>query len=193
MAETRSGPQIVEAYKNYAPPFDVSKTIQILLQYVSEKYLVGLRTIVLTNQKALSHDQRRRKLWSRGRKLSMDGVRGTYHQASKGAPAWITIFVDTTIASIPPGLLRIPLMRNTIFAEVLYHEIGHHIHKTCKPEFREREDVADDWKRRLGRQFVRSRYWYLTPGAFVYRLVTKPREVFGEIRSKFRSDTQRLA
>jgi hypothetical protein len=178
MPDTRSDPQIVEAYKNYTPPFDAAKVVRILLRYVPEQHLTGLRTIVLTNHAALSHDQRRRKLWSRGRKYSMNEIRGTYHQAWKGAPAWITVFVDATIETIPQGVRWLPILRTHAFGEVLYHEIGHHIHKTSKPEFREREDVADDWKRRLEHRFGRRRYWYLFPVASAVMLARKTRKLF---------------
>ena len=191
VSEPRSVPELVEAYKNYAPPFDVVKTVRLLLRYVPAKYLVGLKTVVLTNQQAMSHDKRRQKLRSRGRKVAMQRVLGTYHQAWKGNHAWIELFVDK-IGDLPE-FKWLPLLRTQAFAKVLYHEIGHHIHKTSEPEYREREDVADDWGRNLSRKFMRSHYWYLAPVALVYRLVTKPRKVFGEIRNKFRSDTQRLA
>ena len=39
--------------------------------------------------------------------------------------------------------------------EVLFHEIGHHIHTTVRREHREREDVADVWKLRLVRNYFR--------------------------------------
>jgi hypothetical protein len=47
-----------------------------------------------------------------------------------------------------------------VLGEVLFHEIGHHIHYTQAPEFREREDVAEDWKKRLSKIYFRKRYWY---------------------------------
>lgn len=184
MPQTTAGPQIVEAYKNYSPPFDASKTVQLLLLYVPTDYLLGLRTIVLTNQGALSHDRRRRKSLSRGRKYSMDKVLGSYHQAWKGELAWIQIFVDRIIANMPKGTVRVSLLRNIAFADVFYHEIGHHIHKTSRPEFREREDVADSWKRRLVGRLARKRYWYLYPFAIGYRLVTNPRKFFRRHNSK---------
>lgn len=173
MSETPSAPQIVEAYKNYAPSFDAPKTIRLLLRHVPEKYLVGLKTIVLTNRESLSHDQRRRRPWSRGRKYSMNRVLGDYHQAWKGESAWIRIFVDQTVAGNPLEIRWLPFLRTHAIAKVLYHEIGHHIHKTSRPEHREREDVADEWQKRLMRIFSRRRYWYLIPIAFVYRLARK--------------------
>ncbi len=48
------------------------------------------------------------------------------------------------IARVETGWwLRIPLIREGKIADVLFHEIGHHIHFTCRPEYREKEDVAD--------------------------------------------------
>jgi hypothetical protein len=175
MPEPAPGPQIVEAYQNYSPHFDAVKTVRLLLRYVPPQYLAGLRTIVLTNHQALSHDRRRQKLKSRGKKIPMNRVRGTYHQAWKGNPAWIRIFVDQTMQNLPAGRW-IPILRTLNMADVLYHEIGHHIHKTSRPEFREREDVADAWKNKLERNLARSRYWFLAPLAFVYRLFTKKKK-----------------
>jgi hypothetical protein len=173
-----SSPQIVEAYRDYSPPFDVTKTIRLLLRHVRPRYLAGLQTVVLTNLQALSHDKRRRKLWSRGHKVASDRVRGTYHQPWKGNPAWIELFVDNIVRYAPStrALVWFPLLRAQTFGEVLYHEIGHHIHKTQQPQFREREDVADDWGTRLGRTFVRRRYWYLMPVAKLYRMFRRRSE-----------------
>jgi len=53
------------------------------------------------------------------------------------------------------------------FGEVLFHEIGHHMHRTRAPEFKEREDVADSWEKRLSRVFFRKRYWYLMPVVYL--------------------------
>lgn len=138
--------------------------VRVLLTYVPAQYLVGLKTIVLTSHGALSHDKRRRKLWSRRRKVPMYHVLGCYHQAWKGNPAWIDLFVDRIVACYAfPLMFRLPLLPYMPVGSVLYHEIGHHIHKTSRPEFQEREDMADKWKDRLTRRFLRRRYWYLMP------------------------------
>ena len=42
-------------------------------------------------------------------------------------------------------------------SQVLLHEIGHHIH-TMRPEFREREDVADAWGARLSKVYISKCY-----------------------------------
>lgn len=47
--------------------------------------------------------------------------------------------------------------------EVLFHEIGHHIHATYKPVHDGKENVAEDWSRRLALLHVKRRFWYLFP------------------------------
>lgn len=46
---------------------------------------------------------------------------------------------------------------------VLFHEVGHHIHNTIRPEHAEREDVADSWAGKLNANFIRKKYWYVSP------------------------------
>jgi len=164
MPQARPAPRIVEAYKDYSPPPQVLRIVRVLLQYVPPEQLAGLKTIVLTNHAALSHDKRRHKLRSRGRQVGMRRVLGSYHQAWKGNPAWIDMFVDLIVDRYThPVMFYLPVLPYMPFAEVLYHEIGHHIHKTSRPEFREREDVADKWRDKLEGRFLRRRYWYLSP------------------------------
>jgi len=43
---------------------------------------------------------------------------------------------------------------------VLYHELGHHVHYFIRPEYKEKEDVADDWRNRFMANFLRKKYWY---------------------------------
>ena len=49
------------------------------------------------------------------------------------------------------------------FSEVLFHELGHHIHRLHRPEYEGRENVADKWSKKLSTRHLRSRYWYLIP------------------------------
>ena len=51
--------------------------------------------------------------------------------------------------------------------EVLYHEIGHHIHAEHRPVYKGKEDVANYWRRKLWSKFARRRYPYLVPVFFV--------------------------
>jgi hypothetical protein len=137
--------RISEAFRDYQPPFDVARVGRKLLAVVPEKYLRELDCVVLTNQDALSRKERLGTLKSRKRKVQKSRVRGLYHPKWQGQPPWIEIRVDKTIRLVPRMLVWIPLLREISIGEVLYHELGHHIHACARPEHREKEDAADDW------------------------------------------------
>ena len=155
--------EVVEAYRDYVPSFDVRRSVLRLLSTVDERHTHGIRAVVLTNIDALSRQVRRRKTKSRGRKIGLDQVAGLYHPAWKGELAWIELFIDQILDGCPRWVLRFPVVRDTMLAQTLFHEIGHHIHKTQAPVHDEQEDVADAWTRRLGRQYFPRVYWYLVP------------------------------
>jgi hypothetical protein len=60
----------------------------------------------------------------------------------------------------------VPFGRTACFANVLFHEIGHHVHATVRPEFREKEDVADDWGKKFMANYFRKHYWYIPKPAW---------------------------
>ena len=50
---------------------------------------------------------------------------------------------------MPPRSLRwIDLLCDVVLGGVIYHKLGHHVH-TIRPEYREKEDVADNWAARF--------------------------------------------
>ncbi len=156
--------EIEERYAEYSPPFDVTKIIEGLVAPVPEKYLRGLRKVLLVDTSSLSRRDRIGRTWSRKRKYDKSRILGRYHY-NNGAP-WIEIRVDRTIEQWKgrsSKWLWIPAVRYFCIGEVFYHELGHHIHRVARPEFREREDVADNWGTKLSVNFVRKRYWYLLP------------------------------
>lgn len=57
------------------------------------------------------------------------------------------------------------MIRDVCFGRVLFHEIGHHIHATMRPEYGDEEDVADIWVKKLAITFMRKKYWFLMPVA----------------------------
>jgi hypothetical protein len=149
---------ILTCYRDYTPPYDVERIVRVLLRYVPEEHLAGLDCIVLTNSTS-TRKLRRGKTWSRSRKVRMVECLGFYHGRR------IELLVDNILESLPASFMRWRIMRESQFGRVLYHEIGHYIHFTKRPEFREVEDVADEWGKRLMQGFVRRRYWYLRPFA----------------------------
>ncbi|MDR3739031.1 MAG: hypothetical protein P4L40_08415 [Terracidiphilus sp.] len=140
----------------------MASTVEKMLASVPPKYLNGLSEVVLTNTAGLPRKLRRSVTKSRGRKVRIVEARGLYHQAWHGKPAWIEIFVDNALGPPPGGWLRWLWLRGLFreggLSEVVFHEIGHHIHATVRPEHREKEDVADVWKLRLVRNYFRQRH-----------------------------------
>lgn len=165
--------RIVEAYKDFVPPSRLPSAVRRMLAVLPAKYLGGLGSVVLTNLAFLNHDRRRKKTRSRGRKVPVRGVRGLYHRRWRGEPAWIEIFVDATFSHVPASMLWIPLVRDFELGEVLFHELGHHVHLTKKRVYRETEDVAEAWRRTFNRSFLRRRYWVLLPLAVVVSLALR--------------------
>ena len=165
---------IREAYKDYTPPVRAQQTVDRLLNGIPQKRLAGLKTVVLTNSSNLSHGERKGKTKARGRKVPMARCGGFYHEKWQGKPAWIQLLLDITLEPWPKWTLRIPFLRDLALSNPLFHELGHHIHKTQSPQHKEREDVAEDWRKKLSRHYFRRHYWYLMPFFFVLRLVLKP-------------------
>lgn len=144
-----------------------------LLESVPSNYLAGLTTIVLTNQSALTRDQRRQKVWGRNRKYPLAEARGAYYEATRSRSASVWLMVDNILKSEPLWVLRAPFVRYNALSTVLYHEIGHHIHALHRPVYEGKENVAEDWSRKLSRRFYRRRYWYLMPVAYPASLLLK--------------------
>lgn len=156
-------PTITTAFSNYEPAFDAVAMVRRIMDSVPEKYLRGLGEVVLTNTGALPRHRRRSVSKSRGRKVRLKQARGMYHPASQKSGAWIEIFVGNTLNCWGSGWLqRTNWFRETELSQVLFHEIGHHIHFTIRPEHREKEDLADVWKVRLQKKYIRQRYGCLS-------------------------------
>jgi len=166
-------PEIIENYRDFEPPPQLRKIINDLVDCVPPNHLVGLKSIILTNQAALTRDQRRQKVWGRRRKYRLAEVRGAYYRATNSRPATVWLYVDNILKGTPAWTLRVPLVRYAEFGEVLYHEVGHHIHAAHKPIHDGPENVADAWSRKLSINFFRKHYWYLVPVRYPLLLLTR--------------------
>jgi hypothetical protein len=144
---------------------------------VPEKYLNGLDCVVLTNVGGLSRRDRVGRVWSRKRKFNKSSMVGRYHQGSRNSLPYIELRVDGIIEATERLALRIPFLRKVAFGHVLFHEIGHHIHYTIRPQHTEKEDVADTWAGKLNLNFMRKKYWYaspvLIPALKIYRIMRR--------------------
>lgn len=151
--------KVVASFSGYTPPFDVAQVVEKMLASVPPKFLVGLSEVVLTNTAGLPRRVRRSVSKSRKRKVRIVEAGGLYHPAWNGKTAWIEIFVDNMLRVWERSWwLRLRFLREGLVGDVLFHEIGHHIHYSVQPEYREEEDVADVWKVRLSRHYTRTAY-----------------------------------
>jgi len=167
-------PSIVESYRDFEPPTNFKQTVETLLRYVPPKYVVGLKTIVLTNQAGLTSKKRKQRMWSRGRKVRVAECLGSYQHASKSSPAAVWLYVDNIVESGINWWNSVPVLRYVVPCQILYHEIGHHIHTVHRPAYEEKENVADDWGGRLTKRFYRKHYWYLWPFLSVFARLSSP-------------------
>ncbi|HKY45006.1 MAG TPA: hypothetical protein VJM50_18085 [Pyrinomonadaceae bacterium] len=145
--------KIVEQYYDYRPPVGVYGSVEVLLRYVPEEHLEGLRTITVTNS-AYMGKALRGKFTQEKRRFRSADCRGMYW----GGEIWLILdkICDAEL------LVIIPPLRTFFLGEVLYHEIGHHIHAMQQPGFKkDKEAFADEWRDRLMGSFLRQRYWYL--------------------------------
>jgi len=81
--------QVEEVYRNFEPSYKVKETIERLLSGVSDRYLIGLHSIVLTNASGLNRKRRREKTISRKKRIFSRRSLGIYHQAWQGEPAYM--------------------------------------------------------------------------------------------------------
>lgn len=160
--------EIVERYKIWEPTTNAREAVESVLQSVPDEYLTGLNRIVLTEAGGFNRAARRKKTRHRGKTKNSREAIGSYHQAWQGQKAYIELFVDNIVAQCPKAMKISPL-RDLVFADVLFHEIGHHIHITGTKVYREREDVADEWMHRLAKTYLR-RKWYLRRLAKIFDL-----------------------
>ena len=136
---------IKEAYRDYQPAINASKAVDQLLTEIPDEYVRGLNCVVLTNLSGQPRRNRLGKTTSRGRRVSASRVLGRYHRKWKGQPPWIELYVDQILRRIPRWALWVPLIRHIFIGHTLYHELGHHVHLFIRPQYREKEDVADEW------------------------------------------------
>ncbi len=136
--------------------------------------------------------RRRRGLTrARRRKVRIAECLGLYHGAWRGQRAWIELFVDNVVGACPAYLLRLPPFRELLVGNVLFHELGHHLHATQRPEHAETEAVAERWQEELLDRHVLRRWWAFLPGSYwaalaaiVYRATLAVRRSRGRLRRR---------
>jgi len=103
----------------------------------------------------------------KGRKFDRRSCRGFYRRKHTGSAASIDIVVDNVVAGYHPFLFAFRVFREHLVADVLFHELGHHLDATIGAAAPSGEAAAEDWSRRLARSYFQRRYWWLRPIAKV--------------------------
>ena len=149
--------EIIENYKDFAPPSTIKSTVDKLLTNTSSHFLSGLNYILLTNSAALSYSKKRNKTWSKGKKVKIVDCLGLYHGNKRSSSKGIELFIDNIIKAYKKQLF-LPIAREVIIGEILFHELGHHIHLTQRPKYQEREITANQWSRLLLKEYLAKKY-----------------------------------
>ncbi len=178
--KSKQSPRVVESFTKFQPNVNYSAVVARLLTTVPDQYLTGLDSIVVCDLAGQTRKHRTGTLPSRGRKVRRDRVAGLYHSAYSGNRAWVQLFADNI--SLPPRYLHwVPLVLDFYIGDVLYHELGHHVH-TLRPEHREKEDVAEAWQRRFLIRHLKHRYWYAYPFFWCFTRVCRVIMAYDKIR-----------
>ena len=124
--------------------------VEELLAAVPPRFLGGLQRVVVGRATQLAAGNQQRSARRDERTV------GVYHHATKWSPAWIEILVDR-IYSDDRRWRRLPIVRELALARVLFHEVGHHVHREIEPRNCPPEKAAEHWKRILMKEVFRKR------------------------------------
>lgn len=167
------GTQLVVYSKQQPAPAPILKSARLLLHALSPDHLSGLGQIVLRRSDELSRRERSKPTKRRKGRGRIKDARGLYYERTPQRLAYAVIFVDRVLSSWPAFFFRIGLLRDHAVARTLYHEIGHHLHRTRNPWKVDAETAAEEWRRVLFRQYGQKRYWYALPALYVIRGVLR--------------------
>lgn len=146
-------------YRGAPPVANLERVVERMLSRLPTGYFAGFGTVSLRDWESLSKRERIKRKKAGPHKELL----GTYFPPTAQDPAYIHLFIDTIFAGLPKTFSRIPPVRDILLGKVLYHELGHHLHRVIRPEHRDAELVAEEWRKRLLGEYFRREYWYLLP------------------------------
>ena len=91
-----------------------------------------------------------------GRKYGPNNRLGFYRPAWSGGPPGIYLIVDNILRDERSWL---QLGKDFTMAEVLFHEVGHHLNARVGRISGNEEASAEAWQMKLWRTHLRKRYW----------------------------------
>lgn len=133
----------------FRPRADYKSMVERALAATPPRYLAGLSQVLLRDTASLTAKERKQ----RGRSgAPLEDSKGLYVRGRGRRAARIELFVDNIESEWPRWMLFVPGLREVIVSEVLFHELGHHIHLAIQPTRENPERVAELWSAKLTRQ-----------------------------------------
>lgn len=162
----------------------ILSTISHLLDSVPPEYLPGLQEIVLCD--SYVHPQENlyvNSSVSNGNLPAPPPYWGLYYRRNARLEPSIHIFVGTILRWFPAPMCRFRICREAIFGHVLFHEIGHHIHRDIHGGGGDPEKAADQWQRQLNKGFMLANHpwlWRILRLSWVQNWAKRWRERYGK-------------
>lgn len=162
MSQEYKKPAVTESYGTYVPRGNIIAIVDGLMDYVPGNFYVGLQEICLTDSSTLSQSKMRSKTTEQ---IRIGQVKALYWPASTSAPARIEIFLDKVLNQLPTLLGKMMFFKEIVIAEVLFHELGHHLQSQQKYRTRRNhhETFAEECAVKLLQNLLNKKYKLLKP------------------------------
>lgn len=131
---------------------EMETSVEALLSTVPMPALVGLRSVLLIADRDLSKSDSARHYPRSGKSLL-----GRYYDPRTHDGAWIEIYLDAVLRGLGP-LSHVALVREYHLGRVLFHELGHHVHRKSSSRG-DKEAFAEAWSREQRLRWFRARHW----------------------------------
>jgi hypothetical protein len=154
---------IQEFYKS-APPVNAKGVVENLLLAVPSEYLTGLECIILCDVPSFKEHY--------GQEEKISDAR--YIRCRNGTNPVIEICVDKLVEGYEGFPLKLSIVRDFLLSEVLYHEIGHHIHRTSKNNIGS-EAEAEKWRKIFQERYLLKRHWLILIPLLIFSKLFKRR------------------
>lgn len=164
--------EIENACGAYVPIINYPVLVRRMLGVVPDACLDGIEKIELRVGVEGNRKYRRAKRRWRREKHLIQKTLGSYYPRRQNCTPYIVLYVDNLdgICADIPWFARW-FLKESRFAETLFHEIGHHIHLDKRRDYRNPENTADDWADYYTIKYLRKRFWWLRPVARFTRLL----------------------
>ena len=98
---------------------------------------------------------------------------GLYYSREGTDKARIELFVDNILVDWPTWLVGFRFFLDLVVGRVFFHEVGHHIQSVVEPRKGVADEIADSWRDRLLRAYLRSQYPLLLPFILLVERLTR--------------------